>query len=227
VAFDLRGHGNSGKPWDDAAYSGTRAYAEDIANVIAATGLKRPLIVAWSYGTLCTADFVRHFGTDNIAGIVMIGALGGLASLPPAAFDPAVMAGMKTLHELGASPGLENTLRASHGVVPFLTARPMSREWTTTSETVNALLPPFARTVMGARMTADNTDLIDRIHVPILLAAGSEDHGTPESLMQTLATRLPQSRVKVYAGSGHSPFAEDPEQFNRDLLEFADSTRAG
>ncbi len=226
VAFDLRGHGNSGKPWDEAAYAGSRTYADDVKAVIEASRLVRPLLVAWSYGTLVTADYIRHYGCDNLSGLVMIGALGGMASLPASAIDAKRAASLQEFHRLAASPGLENTLVASHQVVPLLTARPMSLEWTRTSETVNALLPPFARSAMSARMTTNNADLIERIHVPMLLAAGSEDRGTPDSLMRSLSARVVNSRYKVYPGSGHSPFAEDPERFNQDLLGFAGSVFA-
>lgn len=222
VAFDLRGHGNSGKPWDPAAYADSQAWADDVAKVIESTGLKRPVVVAWSYGTLVIADYVRHYGANGVAGIVMIGALGGLASLPPSAFDPKVMALMQTLRTLSSSPGLENTLTASRDVVPLLTARPMPAQWTATAETVNALVPPFARGAMGARMSANNSDLIYLFRVPMWLLAGSEDRGTPGTLMNQLAGALPlHATVKVYEGSGHSPFAEEPARFNDDLETFA------
>jgi non-heme chloroperoxidase len=225
VAFDLRGHGNSGKPWDPEAYSDSGRWADDVARVIAATGLERPVIVAWSYGTLVAGDYLRHLGSAGLSGIVMIGALGGLATLPLAALDPAYMAKLQRLHQLNASPGLENTLAASHDIVPLLTARPMPAAWTAMAETVNAMVPPFARSVMGARLSTDNKDLIPQIRVPMMLLAGSEDRGTPRSLMQSLADSLPaHTQVSVYDGSGHSAFAEEPVRFNRDLEAFA--TRA-
>jgi len=227
VAFDLRGHGNSGKPWDAAAYSDSRVWADDVAAVIQAAGLNHPVVVAWSYGTLVIADYIRAYGTESLGGIMMVGALGGLASLPASAFDPKVMAKMQELHQLSASPGLENTLLASHEVVPLLTARPMPAAWTSMCETVNAMVPPFARNAMGGRISTNNTDLIPRIHVPMLLLDGSEDKGTPESLMKSLAGKLPRpAHVEVYDGSGHSAFAEEPGRFNHDLEAFADSVVA-
>ena len=47
AAFDLRGHGASGKPWTSAAYLESRRWAEDIAAVMRAARLDRPLVVAW------------------------------------------------------------------------------------------------------------------------------------------------------------------------------------
>ena len=228
VAFDLRGHGNSGKPWEEGAYANGRLWADDVHNIIAATGLVRPLIVAWSYGTLVIADYIRQYGTGGLSGIVMIGALGGLVSSASSTRDPKVVATLRELHEMSGNAGLENTLKASRAVVPFLTARPIPRAWTLTCETVNAMVPPFARTPMTARMAPDNSDLIARIDAPMMLMAGSEDRGTPEALMQTLAGTLPHgAAISVYAGCGHSPFAEDPDRFNKELAAFATKLPVG
>ena len=58
--------------------------------------------------------------------------------------------------------------------------------------------------------------------------SGSEDAGTPGSLMQALAGRLPQrAAVSVYAGCGHSPFAEEADRFNAELTAFAARVLAG
>ena len=51
VAFDLRGHGMSGKPSRAEDYAGAQTWAEDVARVMDATKLTRPVVVAWSYGT--------------------------------------------------------------------------------------------------------------------------------------------------------------------------------
>jgi len=38
--------------------------------------------------------------------------------------------------------------------------------------------------------------------------------------METMATRIPQSRLVVFAGAGHFPFLDAPEEFCRILREF-------
>jgi non-heme chloroperoxidase len=43
IAFDLRGHGASGKPWDTVAYNQSSIWADDVAAVIAATQARRPV----------------------------------------------------------------------------------------------------------------------------------------------------------------------------------------
>jgi non-heme chloroperoxidase len=70
VAFDLRGHGGSGKPWLAKSYNQSCIWAADVAAVIAATALTRPIMVVWSYGGTIGMDYVRCRGTENLSGIV-------------------------------------------------------------------------------------------------------------------------------------------------------------
>lgn len=79
VAFDLRGHGASGRPQDLLAYSTSQVWALDVAAVMKATGIQRPIIVAWSYGTWVAMDYVREYGAASVAGLNFTGGLGGLA----------------------------------------------------------------------------------------------------------------------------------------------------
>ena len=78
VAFDLRGHGMSGKPSQAADYADAATWAEDVVRVMDATGLTRPVVVAWSYGSLVAADVVRVRGARQVSGLVLVSALGGL-----------------------------------------------------------------------------------------------------------------------------------------------------
>jgi pimeloyl-ACP methyl ester carboxylesterase len=87
VAFDLRGHGNSGKPWNPDAYSDRAIWAADLDSVIRGLELREPLLVGWSYGTLVVLDYVRVHGTPGIGGIVLTGAYGGLTKPERGACD--------------------------------------------------------------------------------------------------------------------------------------------
>lgn len=74
VTYDLRGHGNSDKPLDAAAYRDPAAWGHEVQAVIDATGLKRPVLVGWSYAGRVISDYVATKGTDRIAGINFVDA---------------------------------------------------------------------------------------------------------------------------------------------------------
>jgi len=72
IAFDLRGHGRSGKP--EGGYDRSEVWADDLAAVVEQCELEQPVIVAWSYGGLVVPDHIRLHGQAHIAGIVFAGA---------------------------------------------------------------------------------------------------------------------------------------------------------
>lgn len=85
VAMDLRGHGNSDKPLDTAAYHDDKRWGDDVAAVIKGASLKRPVLVPWSYGGRIATDYLRAHGQERIAGINFVAA--GTRS-DPASFGP-------------------------------------------------------------------------------------------------------------------------------------------
>ncbi|HWL47684.1 MAG TPA: alpha/beta hydrolase [Sphingomonadaceae bacterium] len=55
---------------------------------------------------------------------------------------------------------------------------------------------------------------------PLLLATGDADQFAPPPVMRAAAARLPHARYHTIEDSGHAPFWEQPERFNRLLLDF-------
>lgn len=69
------------------------------------------------------------------------------------------------------------------------------------------------------------TDLspdLNRISAPALLVWGDQDAILSRSEQDALANALPDSRLVVYRGAGHSPHWEEPERFAADLVSFVE-----
>jgi pimeloyl-ACP methyl ester carboxylesterase len=225
--MDLRGHGNSGKPWTAEAYKDTAIWAEDVRRVMAATGLVKPVLLGWSYGTLVTADYVRHVGTGNLSGIVLVGALGGFTPPPAASLEPKAVAAMASNRARAASPNLEEFFAATHVTLPQLVGHDMPADWQERTLMMMAMLPPYVRAHMWLRNT-NNTDIVDRlVDVPLLVIGGAKDLSVPPDQAKWLAGHVKQGTYSNYETSGHSTFAEEPERFNRDLGGFARNVLAG
>ena len=60
----------------------------------------------------------------------------------------------------------------------------------------------------------------ERIRVPILLTAADADPALPPALMRMIAARIPAAETVVFEDSGHSTYWEQPEVFNRTILDF-------
>ncbi len=222
VSYDLRGHGNSGKPWEASAYSDSSVWAEDLNRVIVASGAKQPILVGWSYGTLVISDYLRHFPDKSVAGLVLVGAYGGLTDRPTANANSARRREEAIkMQELFQSKNLDENYAAAKIQAHRLTALEMSDEWYAMTTAINMLPMGEARRWMFDR-DLDNRDLVADLEAPLLVFVGGQDQNTPEDLAKNLAASVKDARIVMFEESGHSPFAEFPERFNRELSEFAE-----
>lgn len=214
VAFDLRGHGASGKPWRPADYA-AEAWAGDLEAVMQATEVERPLIVAWSFGGIVVMHYIRARGMGGIAGLQLVGSVGRLADFatPPSPSDPAWVADL-------LSNDQRANIRAARGGIRRLTAGAMPDDWTELAMWISASLPVYARHAIGVG-DEDNSDLAAGLHIPVRLTTGEFDGLVTPDTVEAAARALPNASVRVYPGVGHSPFVEASQAFNADLAAFA------
>ena len=218
VAFDLRGHGVSGKPTDAGAYTDPGNWAEDVDRVMAATHLHRPVIVAWSYGTRVVSDYIRVLGSSKMGGLVLVGALGGMVAAPPP--TGSLPPNLVEARRLQSSLVMADRLEASRLGAGLLTAHPVPG-WTDTAIMLGLLVPPYAQAPLR-KHPVNNVDIVDKIGVPVLVIYGQYDPGVSDSDVSRFLKQLPTSKAIKYEASGHATFAEEPERFNRDLASFVD-----
>src|SRR5262249_21152119 len=62
-------HGNSDKPLEPERYKTSKYWGDEVQAVMDATGLKRPVLVGWSYGGRVMADYLTTHGTAKLAGL--------------------------------------------------------------------------------------------------------------------------------------------------------------
>lgn len=218
VFVDVRGHGSSGKPWDRASYLNTQLFADDIASAIEAAELKKPLLVAWSYGGLFLMDYIRHYGTDKVAGVALVSADGGLLPAPP---------------ETEPSPEYLERIERSRSVNVFVI-----REWTNglidyfgrdtelPADEIELLrlsamlVPHHVRRVMRDR-PVENLDIADKVDVPVLFIAGAEDGSVTSGGVEKAAAEIEGAEIKLYDGLGTMIFWHAPDRFNEDIAAFS------
>jgi pimeloyl-ACP methyl ester carboxylesterase len=218
VAFDLRGHGCSGKPWDEAAYADTKTWGDDVAAVIRARKLQRPLIVGWSFGGYVAVNYVEHHGAGGIAGVVLVGSNAGL--LPPPT-DPAAKAQMDAARNANANrlPDIEAGIAEGHGFVKIMTAKPAPPDMADIMFATNQMLPAYARRAMSRR-SLQAAAAVPKMTTPTLLLVGDQDGSQSVEVLGGLAKRLPQGSLKVMPGAGHAAFIDSPLEFDAALRDF-------
>lgn len=218
VSFDLRGHGNSGKSWQPADYRDSQTWAEDVARVIAATGLERPVVVAWSYGGHVTMDFLRHYSPERLRGIVFVGSTGGMLPFPPP--DPEAAKNFARLGKLAMSPDVGDRLEAARATVAGMAATPLDPAVLDREVAAVMAVTPVVRQAMTGR-ALDNADLLGRLNLPVLFIVGDRDRTASADGVRSLVAQLPDARMTLYANTGHLPFIEHTERFNTEVAEFA------
>jgi non-heme chloroperoxidase len=227
VAMDLRGHGNSGKPWDPAGYRDSKLWADDIIAVMDATGVSKAVLVGWSFGGFVVANVVEHYGTNRIAGINLVGSAGGMVQpmFPAPPNDPALAKKRADTGKLQMSGNIEDNIMGSIAGIEFLTAKPGDQAWQDLSRAGGMLLLPYVRKALAGR-NLDNTKVVPKFgDVPVLVSYGSADGLIGPDQIAGLK-KLGNVTFSVIEGSGHSPFYEDAPRFNRELTAFAKSSFA-
>ena len=64
------------------------------------------------------------------------------------------------------------------------------------------------------------TAKLKELKIPTLLIAGTADMSTPPSMSRMIAREIPNSEIVLVSEAGHSSYWEQPEVFNRAVLDF-------
>ena len=188
IAPNARGHGRTANP---TAAMGYRLLADDVAAVVRALGLDRPLVVGYSHGgTTALALGVRH---PDLARALVLGAAWRELS-------PAFVAGARAL--LGAAGGGEPDVDRIERALPELVAfwreahRPLGGPdyW---KVLLRQLWPLWAAPLDYAE--AD----FRRIAVPTLVVVGDRDEAIPVEGAVGLYRLIPGAELAVVPGADH------------------------
>jgi len=212
ITFDMRGHGMSGHPESADAYSDGRRWADDLAAVIQGSQARQPVVVGWSLGAAVTTNYLATYGDDKLAGIVYVG---GVIELKPdqIASHPRVYSGM-------ASADLKTHLDAEREFLALCFATQPDIE---TFQRLLASAAMASATMQNAvlGMSLDAPKGLGQMHKPMLVIYGARDALVQAEPSFNRAKALnPRALGKFYADSGHAPFVEEPERFNRDVADF-------
>jgi non-heme chloroperoxidase len=211
VTYDLRGHGNSDKPLDPARYRDSKAWGDEVQAVIDAAGLKRPVLVGWSYAGRVISDYVATHGADKLAGINFVDA--------PIKADPALVGDNLKNLPLMTSEDLTTNIAATRTFVHGCFSRQPSADDFETMLAFNMMVPPKVRAGLSGR-PLDATEMMSKLKIPVLVTHGSEDRNAKVGVAQYTASVIPGAKLSIYDGIGHAPFYEDAPRFNAELAAF-------
>jgi pimeloyl-ACP methyl ester carboxylesterase len=193
IALDNRGHGESSKLYDPAAYH-SAIMAEDVRALLDHLALNRADVIGYSMGARIAA-FLALKHSDRVRSMV----LGGL--------------GMRLVEGVGLPESIVVALEA-----PSLAdvADPTAYMFRVFAEQTKSDLHALAACMRGSRQTLSRAE-VGHIAIPLLVAVGSEDHiaGSPAEL----AALIPRAQALVIPGRDHM-LAVGDRVFRNGVLEF-------
>jgi peroxiredoxin len=216
VCYDLRAQGQSSK----VDYGGrTARYGRDLHDVLAALEIEKSIPIGWSLGGQVVLAYVDLFGTANVAGLVIV------ESGPPDTKRPDWTYAMGTEAE---NQEFANLITAdmpqfAEVMMGMMFHKEMPAEFVSEMTELTLQTPPkIAYNICRDALYSDYRDLMPNIDVPTLLAIGRYGLIPPEA-QEYLRDQISGSQMVFFEESGHSPFVEEPEAFNKAIREFANS----
>ena len=217
VAMDLRGHGLSDKPRD--AYGDSRLWADDVAGIIDALNLDRPVLSGWSVRPACHPGLSaalrrgpyrrdplrrRHYETRERRGDVRHHF--GVAES---------CAGPLRDRRRRSVRSLESLLRLCFFEQPSASDLYLMLGY-------NVSVPPYVRQGLFSR-AFDNDDLLPRIRKPALITHGAKDAVVKPEVVDQHKASLAHAQIHIMPNVGHAAFWEDSAAFNQRLRAFVET----
>ena len=233
LAPDLPGYGRSDKP--RSARYGIPYFARTLDRYLASRRLRQVTVVGTSMGGRVALELALNY-PSRVSRLVLVNSLGlGRPRIQP--YYPVML-----MPRVGETllRGLKHGLRwAPSPVIRTLAARFIGAggdlEKTMSDEYLDDLREMYGAEGYGAAYLAtmrslaspqnllggiDVSHRLARIKIPVLFIWGSDDPLFPLEQATRAHERLPGSRLAVIKGAGHTPQAEMPEEFNRQLAAF-------
>ncbi len=205
IAYDRPGHGRS-EITQSASQAGTAA--DDLEALVIHLGVERFHLVGTAAGGIVSLDYALSF-PHRLRSLVVANSVGGVQDQDYVALgrrlrpSPQFEALPPEFRELGPS------YRAGN---PEGTAR-----WMKVEEQSRSKDRPATGEKMRNRIT---WSMLETIKVPTLLLTGDADLYTPPTVLALFSQRIKTSTTVILPEVGHSAYWEQPDLFNRAVLDF-------
>jgi|RhiMetdeSRZDD1v2_1073273.scaffolds.fasta_scaffold14597_2 non-heme chloroperoxidase len=206
VAMDPRAQGRSSAATEGLYPAGR---ASDIKAVVDELHLAPIVLVGWSMAVNEVAAYVDRFGTETLAGLVLVDGGAGFD------FDLTIMP--RTLRSFVNWLSLDRR-QATEEFVRSLFNRPPPDEQVQALIAAALATPASAAFTLGTASTlTDNRPALAKIDRPTLIVAAA---GPLVDAFRDMQRRIRGSRLVVFQNVGHALFVDEADQFNTLLEDF-------
>ncbi|MGA7400929.1 MAG: alpha/beta hydrolase [Candidatus Sulfotelmatobacter sp.] len=208
IAVDPRSQGESDKPpYGHLPETRSRDYKELVDQL----ALKKPVLVGWSMACGELIKYAEQFGSDNVAGFVLVD--GFVTDKPSDLFVP-ISEWMNQLQE--------DRQKQADGFVRSMYKKPQSEDYLKRVIDASTQVPSDTAALLIYDMIAvkDFSPGLARMNRPVLFTYQPESQQSADYLKLKLGDKL---RLELFGGDGHALFVDDPEKFNHVVEEFIQS----
>jgi pimeloyl-ACP methyl ester carboxylesterase len=225
IAYNARGYPPSDVPQDPAAYSQQQA-ADDIRGLLDALALARAHVCGLSMGGYATLHFGLCYPERALSLTVAGCGYGSGGDRADFRRDVEHVVGQ---FRAGGMEAVAGFYTKGPTRVQFMTKDPIGwREFYDQFRGSSA--EGHALTMQGVQLTRPSVfDLgprLEKLEVPTLIMTGDEDDPCLEPGI-FMKRKIPTAGLVVIANSGHTINLEEPDLFNRALLDFLTAVEAG
>lgn len=231
IFYDQVGCGRSDHPSDPAFYT-VQTFVDELDALRDQLGLERTHVLGQSWGGMLAMEYAL----TKPSGLASIVVADSPASIPLWVSEanrlraelPAEVQATLQAHETAGTTNDPDYLKACDAFYARHVCRLSDPPdcWVRTGASLqqdgyvyNLMNGPSEFFCIGTLKHWDITDRLHIIDVPTLLLSGRFDEATPH-IVEQIHSRIPGSRWTLFEDSSHTPHLEEPEAFNRTVLEF-------
>ena len=225
LTFDHRGWGLS----LDGDEAGPAAFVEDLRALLDHLGIERAALVAQSMGGLTCLGFAIAY-PQRVRALVMGNTLAGMRREVWLAAPEDLRINARAVWDRRRRDGVRRALAPGFARRERAKAF-LYRQIRSLNENGGSGRPSTEERVLRARAlerapdAAASREALAAIRAPVLFIGGEHDEVMPPPLMEIACSLIPEAKMVVVPGAGHSVYFEKPDTFNRIALEFLADAR--
>lgn len=219
IVVDLRGNGDSDKPWGSYSYE---TYARDLHSLIEHLGLKDITFVGWSMGGAIGIQYLLQY--KHKAAVSRLISVDGVVP---------VFVESKSIPFGQPRTKVEQWLQEERQRRPDFTKEFVDSMfyahvgeytklwiWDITMKTSWHVAIQSLETLRDTDFTKE----LSNIKTPVAVFHGVHDRVVPYDLGKVTVSKLSNAKLTSFQNSGHVPFIEEKDKFNQELIRFIEST---
>jgi non-heme chloroperoxidase len=220
IAHDRRGHGRSDQTWDG---NDMDTYADDVAELVAALGLRDAIHIGHSTGGGEVTRYIGRHGTGRVAKAVLISAIPPLMLKTPS--NPGGLP-IEVFDQLRASVLADRSQFFRDLSAPFYGANRAGAKVSQglrDSFWMQGMLAGHkaAYDCIKAFSETDLTEDLKKIDVPTLILHGDDDQIVPIGASALMSSKIVKgSKLVVIPGAPHGMCSTLKDRMNEELLSF-------